>query len=79
MKAIIWRKSVYMNKFKCNKCGNILADEQGNPTDNTGFNADLSKRQDILYCCRCRNAVAVIKDYKGNKKPGLHGKWKGNI
>lgn len=84
MNAIIWKESIYKNDFKCSHCGVQLTDGKGQPTDNVGFDADLNNRQDILYCCNCKTAVAVIKDikdYSGELPKGttLGGKWKGEL
>lgn len=79
MNAIIWRESVYKNNFRCCTCGTVLA-ENGQPTDNAGFNADTSQRQDILYCCKCKTPVAVLKYYKGDLPPGtMAGRWEGGL
>ena len=80
MNAIIWRESIYKNRFKCDTCYEVLADENGQPTDNVGFDADTSHRQDVLYCCKCKQPVAFIKDYEGDLLPGtMAGEWKGDL
>lgn len=56
--AFIWRESVYKNKFKCNICGNQVADpETGEPTRLTL----VSPKFGMIQCPRCRNVVARIE------------------
>ena len=56
--AFIWRESVYKNQFKCNICGNQLADPvTGEPKPLTL----VSMRWGIIQCPRCRNVAAKIQ------------------
>ena len=55
--CFIWRESVYKNKFKCNICGTLIADENGEPRPN----ALVSPKFGMIQCPLCRNVVAHIK------------------
>ena len=80
MQAIIWKESIYKNDFKCDSCGELLSNENGLPNDNTGFDANPYQPQDILYCCSCKEPVAIIREYEGDLPPGtLCGKWEGDL
>lgn len=73
--AIIWRKSVYDNHFKCNNCGAKLFDEKENmPTDNLGFNAEGLDVDNRCFCIKCKNLVATIKQIPCDDS-GLMGYW----
>ena len=50
--SITWRKSVWENEFKCNRCGNVLS-KNGRLTRNVGTLGDM------VYC-KCGNCVAKI-------------------
>lgn len=74
--AIIWRKSIYDNGFKC-RCGTVLKSNLPDtlPNDNCGF---ALPDMNTLYCRNCGQAVAVIRDYDGDKTD-LAGEWEGDI
>ena len=79
--AIIWRKSVYDNHFKCQKCGCKLADENGNPTDNVSVNAEGLDVDNRLFCYQCfkkgeGNVVATMKIIPADgDEVSLMGNW----
>lgn len=56
--AIIWRESVYKNRFIC-KCGRKLADDNGNVNGDT-LVAKYINDTEYLHCPKCKNAVAYI-------------------
>lgn len=58
--AIVWKESIYKNDFKC-KCGAVLADENGKPTDNVGVNGENSD-DPRLFCIKCKELVGVEKE-----------------
>ena len=65
-KAIIWRESIYKNHFKCNKCGTKLWNEDTNTaTDDLG-----TAGTKWMFCMNCRNNVAFIADYDGDRTGG---------
>lgn len=55
--ALIWRKSVYQNNFKCNQCGEQIANEDGEPRDDAPF----SLMGNTLHCPKCLNPVARME------------------
>lgn len=84
--AIIWRKSVYDNHFKCQLCGAKLANEQtGEPTDNVGLSNEVMEKgfdaDNRLFCNACwkkgkLNVVATIKCIPASSDEiGLMGYW----
>lgn len=63
--GIVWRKSIYDNRFKCNQCGAKLADKNGQPTDNFVVDADrehVDEKDEWAFCGKCMNVVAKIKE-----------------
>lgn len=55
--ALVWRKSVYQNSFKCNQCGEPIANEDGEPRDDAPF----SLIGNTLHCPKCLNPVARLE------------------
>lgn len=77
--AYIWRKSIYDNDYRCNKCGAELYDpEKGKLIKNnvriTHFLSDVE-----VYCRKCMNHVAHVTeiDYDGTET--RLGEWKGEM
>ena len=54
--AFIWRKSMYDNGFKCNKCGRKCVGDDLQPTD------DMLCMGPVLICPDCKNEVAFITE-----------------
>ena len=72
--AFIWRESVYKNTFKCNECGEPLADaNDGYPLGTTLFDT----RENLLICPNCGNVVARVTtiDETEDAPVGLAGSW----
>lgn len=71
--AIIWRKSVYENDFRCNVCKAAL------------FNADtmtvkdeviIDEEKQSMFCPDCKNKVAHIQEIIVTRNiEGLQGNW----
>jgi predicted RNA-binding Zn-ribbon protein involved in translation (DUF1610 family) len=75
--AFIWRESVYKNVFKCNECGEPLADaNDGYPLGTTLFDT----RENLLICPNCGNVVAkvITIDEPEDAPVGLVALW-GNL
>ena len=54
----VWKESIYKNGFKC-ACGNVLADSEGNPSDNLLFEDGGFRKW--LYCDKCLKPVAYLR------------------
>lgn len=58
--AMIWRKSVYKNEFKCNRCALQLADSAGKLLEGkTRLGTRFGKP--FVFCRRCGNPVMRIE------------------
>ena len=76
--AIFWRESVYKNKFKCNKCGTKLADNDGKCLDGAKvlIGTFENSKSAIVICANCKNTVAhiqatkLLKEGEKNRKVG---------
>ena len=71
--AIIWKKSVYINNFHCDKCGAELADKNGNIHPPLQYHAVW----DTYRCGKCGNIVARGEDLEvpDGTPPGLYGNY----
>lgn len=58
-KVYVWKESVYKNGFKC-KCGNQIADENGNVHDGKMLIEDCGFRM-YCYCTNCYQPVAYLR------------------
>jgi transcription elongation factor Elf1 len=59
--VVVWRESVYKNKFKCNQCGHQVGDaETGAIKDDTLV--DEKNECPYIFCSKCKNAVAYFKE-----------------
>lgn len=68
--ALIWRKSIYDNEFRCTKCGAQLM----RPGGRLGRAAILPEH--IVICADCGYHVAHIEPYDGPLEPGeTGGEW----
>ena len=65
--AIVWRKSVYDNDYKCS-CGKILF-EKGDLISDVLI--DISN--DAIICPKCMKVVAAIMNEKDAKKIAIRG------
>lgn len=72
--AFIWRKSVYTNHFKCNKCGTKLADKTGKLKVKRVI---ISKQSAPFILCRhCGNPVLRMEEVDVPEKiGGLQGDY----
>lgn len=78
-KAFIWRKSIYDNNFKCNRCGAKLFDEEyGMPTGNCGFNGE-DETDNRIFCVKCKNLVATMKYIPTDDSTMLQGFWSDRV
>ena len=69
--ALIWRKSVYDNEFRCTKCGAKLMKLGGR----LGRAQILPDGQTVI-CADCGYHVAHIEPYDGPLEPGeTGGEW----
>jgi len=59
--AIVWRQSVFVNDFKCNRCGALLWKDDDGTSDLLIENKPLSELPG-LYCRRCGNLVARVTE-----------------
>ena len=77
--AIIWRKSVY-HTGNCPFCETDLLDlTDGQPIkDNLLVGVDDNDQPYVAFCRKCSKPVAFIRDYYGDKEPGLAGEWPGD-
>lgn len=82
--GIIWRQSVYSNRFKCQLCGCQLANpETGEPTDNIVLNAEGLDVDNRLFCGNCQkngtwNIVATHRMVVSDES-GLQGNWSDKV
>ena len=68
--ALIWRKSIYDNEFRCTKCGAKLM----RPGGRLG-RAQILPEHNVI-CADCGYHVAVIRPYDGPLEPGeTGGEW----
>ena len=64
MNKIVWKESVYKNKFKCKMCGRKLASVSGQPTDNLVFKSEDNTVSPAF--CKCGELVATVElNYTG--------------
>lgn len=68
--AIIWRKSIYDNDFKC-RCNYKLINEHGTPKSD--ILVDMTS--DMLFCPLCKWNVAKVEFIKVDKDEDLGGNW----
>ena len=63
MKAFLWSRTVYSNKFTC-ECGNKFCTDDGMPLYDTMFvNVDSqSGRCSDIYCAKCGRHVAYLEE-----------------
>lgn len=59
--ALIWRKTMYDNGFKCNVCGTPCAAADGTPS------ASVLTDGEHLFCGACKNYIAIIKQVDVNE------------
>ena len=72
--ALIWRKSIYDNEFRCTRCGAKLMKLGGR----LGRAQILPDGQTVI-CADCGYHVAHIEPYDGPLEPGkMGGKWEGD-
>ena len=69
--ALIWKKSIWDNNFRCTRCGELLFDKLRNTAlDIRTKNPE--KPSGELYCGKCGQHVGRFADGAGNK---LHDEW----
>lgn len=57
--VLVWKESVYKNRFTC-KCGNQIADENGNVQNGKMLIEDGGFRK-YCYCSKCYQPVAYLR------------------
>lgn len=59
--AVVWRESVYKNKFKCNRCGHQVGDVKTGEVKGETL-VDEMNGCPYIFCPECKNAVAYFKE-----------------
>lgn len=59
--VVVWRESVYKNKFKCNRCGHQVGDAETGAIKGDTL-VDEKNGCPYIYCSKCKNPVAYFKE-----------------
>lgn len=73
--AFIWRKSIYENDFRCNVCGAKLFNSKKGKLIEKNI-VVLPGNDSNLFCIKCRNHVAKVREIDCEGTEILRGQWK---